>query len=975
MPTFSQLKKQLNPEQLKAVETIEGPVMVLAGPGSGKTQVVAMRIGEILQKTQANPSNILALTFTEAGATEMRQRLVELIGPEGYRVAVQTFHGFAGEVIGSFPHVFAQTRELTQLTEISRFTLIQELLDAHPQWQLLRPLRAPGRFIKDISSRLKTCKQEAVTSEKLRDFAKSELKASAEEKSKVKREQRQNQAKRLAEFADFFDAYQAKLTQNGSFDFEDTILFVINALETNAEIRAFFQEKYQYLLVDEYQDTNNAQNKLVELLADFFPNPNLFVVGDDKQAIYRFQGASVANLLHFAKKYPSLEIIELKKNYRSTPEILNAATALINHNQIQIGQFLKDFQPELIAVNKPGPKPQLVALGSPTLQWQFIVDTLKTAHKTGAAWPELAVLFRTNAAVEAFRRFAEGCGLPLANFTAKNIVTEPIVQTLLQALRAVVSPTNNQATYSLARLLLGRDQLITLLTVQQQAGRDRQPLIAALAADPATKKVAHQITDYHQKYQLGGLVDLLLDLIKESRLTEQLAPVDQLNNLELLRSFVALADSFAKSNLTSSPADFIRSVETMIEQGLGAEAETLASLTAGVHLSTLHKAKGREFELVVLADADERSYQPRPDRNPIILPSVTDLKKLPTDDEDDQRRLFYVGMTRAKKRLYLTYAKTNSNGQANLPCLFVRECGEFIESQEIVPTEAQLKTVLENSLKQPAATPLAAAEISYVRQRVRELAFSASSLHAYQVCPRQFLLSAVLRLPTPSSIAQEYGTAVHAALEEFGRLQKGIKKLPTKSQLEGFFAGAVRRLVQTGNPEPALAKGQAVLSAFYDQVLRSAPPPEAVEYSFSGHHVMLGDIPLTGKLDRIELIDPELKTVRLVDYKTGVAKTRNEIEGHTQSSDGEIKQQLVFYALLAEFDPRFRFTVKEYVVQFVDDAQTFRREVFTVSREEIAALKKTIQQVRAEILELNEFTHTRLLTDRGCQICATFPSL
>ncbi len=949
--------------------------MVLAGPGTGKTQVVATRIGEILQKTQVNPSNILALTFTEAGATEMRQRLIDLIGAEGYRVAIQTFHGFAGEIIGSFPHVFQQTRELTQLTEISRFTLIQELLDAHPQWQLLRPLRAPGRFIKDISSRLKVCKQEAVTSDALRKFVKTEQAAAATEKNKVKRDQRQNQVKRLAEFADFFDAYQAKLAETGGYDFEDTILFVGKALETNAEVRAFFQEKYQYLLVDEYQDTNNAQNRLVELLADFFPNPNLFVVGDDKQAIYRFQGASVANLLHFAKKYPSLKMIELKKNYRSTPEILSAATAVINHNQVQIGQFLKDFQPELSAVKKSGSQPQLVAFASPVLQWQFIVDELKKAHAAGTEWSEMAVLARTNVTVEAFRRFAESCGLPLATLSAKNIVTEPIVQALLQALRAVINPNNTQATYALARLLLGRDQLVALLTIQHQAQREQTPLIEALSANKATKKVAEIITSYHKKYQLSGLVDLLLELIKESRLTEQLSPVDEINHLELLRTFVALADSFAKAKPTAGPADFVRSVETMIEQGLGAEADTLATSAAGVHLSTLHKAKGLEFEVVFLVDVDEASYKPRPDRNPIALPSLTGLKTIPTDDEDDQRRLFYVGMTRAKNQLYLTYAKTGSGGQPNLPCLFARECGDTIIVREIVPTESKVKTVLENSLSQPIAAPLAAAELSYIRQRVREMAFSASSLHAYQVCPRQFLLSSVLRLPTPPSPAQEYGTAVHAALEEFGRLQKGIKALPTKSQLLTFFAAAVRRLIHAGSRQQALEKGRAVLAAFYDQVLTTAPKPEAVEYSFSSHHVMLGDIPLTGKLDRIEPIDPKARTVRLIDYKTGEAKTRNEIEGTTQNSDGEIKQQLVFYALLAELDPQFRFTVKEYVVQFVDDKQTFRREVFTVSREEIAALKKTIEQARADILMLDKFAHTRLLTDRGCQICATFPSL
>ncbi|HSX41717.1 MAG TPA: ATP-dependent helicase, partial [Candidatus Saccharimonadales bacterium] len=341
MVSFSLLKKQLNPEQLEAVEAIEGPVLVLAGPGTGKTQVVALRIAEILQRTQVSPRNILALTFTDAGAKALRTRLEQIIGIEAFQVAVNTFHGFAGEVIASFPHVFQKTRELVPLTEADQFQLIEKLLTDRADWPMLRPLRAPTLHVRDIASRITVCKREAVEPLSLTKWALAEKKAAKGEKSAIKQDQRLAQASRLEEFASFFGAYQEKLEQTARYDYDDTILFVIEALRQNAEVRAYFQEKYQYLLVDEYQDTNNAQNTLIELLADFFPNPNLFVVGDDKQAIYRFQGASVANLLRFTQKFPMTKTIQLKINYRSTPEIIAAATKVIAQRHVKLNQFVK----------------------------------------------------------------------------------------------------------------------------------------------------------------------------------------------------------------------------------------------------------------------------------------------------------------------------------------------------------------------------------------------------------------------------------------------------------------------------------------------------------------------------------------------------------------------------------------------------------------------------------------------------------
>jgi len=364
---------KLNKAQRQAVETIEGPVMVVAGPGTGKTQVVAMRIANILRQTQLGARNILALTFTEAGVTALRTRLEKLIGADAYQVTIATFHGFANQIITTFPYVFGFTTEATSVTELERLQIIDQILSSQT-FTALRPLRSPTFHVPAIAQAIRVCKQEAVEPETLIELARAQFQPSSAKITDAKQKLAQRDLAINLELAEVYRQYQAALVARHLYDYEDMVLFAISAIKNNPEIRAYYQERYHYLLVDEYQDTNNSQNALVESLADFFDNPNVFVVGDDKQAIYRFQGASVANMLHFTKKYPQMKIISLEENYRSLPEILTTAQDLISRNSHQLLSYLPDQIAGLKPTRKAATRLELHSFADPDLHFAWLIE-------------------------------------------------------------------------------------------------------------------------------------------------------------------------------------------------------------------------------------------------------------------------------------------------------------------------------------------------------------------------------------------------------------------------------------------------------------------------------------------------------------------------------------------------------------------------------------------------------------------------
>lgn len=980
MASFTKLKKQLNPEQLEAVNSIEGPVMVLAGPGTGKTQVVALRITEILQRSQIGPRNILALTFTEAGVTALRTRLESIIGPEAYQVTINTFHGFANEIITTFPYLFRLDETAQQLNELERYLILEKIIRKSSDLRLLRPPKTPTAHVGAIGAAIKTLKQEAVTPTALRKLAEREIKELEKaDLKKLEKEKRQSYAEKNLELADIYEQYRAELKKQQCYDYEDMILLVVEALKENDELRLHYQERYQYMLVDEYQDSNNGQNALVEALADFFVNPNLFVVGDDQQAIYRFQGASVANMLHFTKKYPAMKVITLKENYRSTPQILTAATELISHNEHQLGHYLKQTTVTLEAANSNGEQPVLIAAPTIGSEYDWIINEAKGLLKKGVAAEEIAVLFRRNKDVRRFRRLAEKNNLAVGGGDSSNLIGEPEIQLLLTILRSITDPTNDAHALPTLRLLADGPELLELLEInnKKKAG---QNLVAALAASNDKKliKSAATLLELHKKAAKASLVEFFEIVIQTTTLLEQtrLRP-SHIEGLELLAAFLDEARRYSLAHPTSGLPEFLEYIELLNRYNIQLPVARISLERSGIFIGTVHAAKGLEYDSVFLPDVDEAGWAPTKNRSVIQLPSsIVELKNWNDDPVEDDRRVFFVGLTRAKRRLKLSYATQSGAGKVLLLSQFAAEIADKLTTKEIQPTLAQIEIQYQTTLSPIPAAPLAKRELAFIREKISSSPFSYTDFKTYRFCPKQYLLRSVFRLPSEPSIPLIYGNAVHRGLELFFRAFKAQRRLPSKDELLDYFRLALSQQPPIEHKQALVAQGVALLSSYYDRNEKVWQLPVGIEYSVRPHQVMLGDIWLTGKFDRVDAIDPKTRSVRLVDYKTvSRLPSRNDIEGNTQSSDGHLKTQLVFYSLLTDIDRLFPYKVSELMLSFLDNKGNFKDELFVIDKVEREQLKKEIRATFAEILARDTFPHTRDTFDKGCEVCAAFPSL
>ena len=364
----------LNPAQRRAVDATEGPVLVVAGPGTGKTHILTARIGNILLTTDARAQNVLCLTFTDAGANAMRRRLLERIGPEAHRVPIFTFHAFCNRVIQENMEFFGRGN-LEPMTELERIEIVRNLLTKlppeHPLREGKKDLFQYEDHLRDLFS---TMKKEGWTPgfvlKKTDEFLnglptnpgfiyqKNTKHARKGDPKTAQIQEVTEKLSRLKAAADLYPKYQQALERAGRYEYEDMLLWVTKAFEKNEALLRTYQERYQYILVDEFQDTNGAQFHLLNLLLDFWEVPNIFIVGDDDQSIYEFQGARLENLREFYQKYRNgLEVIVLEENYRSTQEILDAAQLVIENNQLRaVNLFEEPLEKKLRAVNPiPGP--------------------------------------------------------------------------------------------------------------------------------------------------------------------------------------------------------------------------------------------------------------------------------------------------------------------------------------------------------------------------------------------------------------------------------------------------------------------------------------------------------------------------------------------------------------------------------------------------------------------------------------------
>ncbi len=1012
---FSARYASLNPEQRRAVDTLEGPVMVIAGPGTGKTEVLTMRIANILRQGGAGrprPERILALTFTEAGAATMRSRLADLVGEDAYRVEISTFHGFANRVIQEYPDHFPSIIGAASITEIDQVDILRRIIDALPLTDL-RPFGERYYHLRAILGAINELKQQSVPPDAFRAIAhdaKQEFYANPdlinksgkfEGRMKGKYAGEAKRVLRNIELASVYAEYQKALAAGHQYDYSDMIMRVAQAVEHDAVLRQILQEAYDYLLVDEHQDTNDAQNRVVELIADGRERPNLFIVGDEHQAIYRFQGASSENFHYFRTRYEDVAVITLKENYRSTQAILDAAHG-VSPREVPLVANMKHAAP---AGGAQRAEPvHYAALASPDAALYFIAAKAKELVGSGVPAKEIAVLYRNNKDAAGIARMFERLGVPFVIESNQDVLGDEEVRKLIRILRAV---QHFGADIWLAEALhvdfLGIAP-IDVYRLSSHAFRNRRRMYEAMqdagALDAAGVSAAGKesfaqlfadLSRWKRAAKNKGAAEafamvayesgFVAALLRHPSATEKLAKLHAL--FDVLKSLVE-----RRRNYTLD--DFFAYIDLMEEHDLAIRGRDAAHLPGRIRLMTAHGAKGLEFDHVFIADATERKWGAKRHGDSIRLPAgvYRGAADMPGGggeegaDDDDERNLFYVALTRARKTVFLVTATGDRDGRPTLPTKFIaaikRVGGVIDEYGAAAYEEEYAERRNEIELAPPPAPVPELEDKEFLNGIFRAEGLSVTALNNYLECPWAYFYRNLVRIPEAPNKHLSFGNAVHAALKAHFDARADGEDSGAAALVARFEGALAREPLAESEYEEALEKGRRALSRFYDEYhasWASASPGGRPQNEVKVDGVTLADgTPLNGKIDRMEFPAEPGKgggardRVRVLDYKTGKPKSRNEIEGRTKASDGDYKRQLVFYKLLLGKEGKYE--MEEGVIQFIepDEQGIMHREAFAVASAEVAALEAQAMAVAREIIDLSFWNKGCHKPD--CRYCA-----
>jgi len=999
---FQRVYQTLNPEQRQAVDTLDGPVMVIAGPGTGKTQVLAARIANILLKTDTNPSSILALTFTESAAKNMRQRLVSMIGKTGYYVQIHTFHSFCTDVIQSHPEFFSIDRDSHPLSELERYDLLQSIIDQLPL-QALKPLNTPYFYLRDIVKTISDLKREGLSVADFATIVASDQTLFAAQQETLKKTEKARWEKQLAknvELVQIYERYQQGLRDSLRYDFDDMIALVVGAFKAEELLLTEYQERLLYFLVDEYQDTNSAQNQVVDLLASYWEeSANIFVVGDPNQAIYRFQGASLENVIGFTKRYPAAQVITLTVGYRSPQQIYDAAATLITNNQTTTAA--KTFNLSIALQSVHHSKDTTINIyrsPSQTLESVYLACAIEKLIKSGVNPSEIAILYRNNSDAADIMTALDKWQVRYEIDGGNNVLeVEPICQLLdlFRVIQTVIAGNEDGLTYKVMSYeWLGLSPLL-VMQAARAASKAKCSLVEIIQQGfevftkyqfdqevtplefEALKNFVTQVSQWASKDAQLTLPAWFEVVITESGflkwLNQRPDKIELLNALNsLFREIKALSSARREFKL----ADFLAVLETLEAHSLPITMEDLNVTENAVRLSTVHKAKGQEWEHVFIARCVDGKWGNAIKRELLPLPSGilhnTDLSQ--KERNEDDRRLFYVAITRAKKTLTICYPETiimENRSKAVVGSVFIEEIKDHLTELDDELCASVVNKADEHLVQLLSPAPSRATSVSektFFEHLVKDWRLSVSSLNTYLHSPQSFIESCLLKVPTTKAPALAFGTAAHFALEQLMKeYQQDGQWLSVAKFLEYFEMSLAKEDLTTSQFEARRAYGRQVLTRYYQELMIEPPRPAFVERFFGvgWSRTVLDDIVLTGRVDRIDWIDMKAQTTRVVDYKTGTPRTMGEIEGKTISAElsareqslpesirGPYKRQLLFYKLLTQLDKTFQPTVTSGVFEFLEpDKQSGKlvQRHFELPDDEVEDLKHIIKEVMAEI--------------------------
>ena len=1007
---FTEEYKKLNAEQRKAVDTIEGPVMVIAGPGTGKTQILAARIGKILLDTDVLPQNILCLTYTDAGAIAMRRRLLQFIGADAYKVNIYTFHSFCNDIIQENLSLFEKS-VLNPVSDLQKIELFKELIDRFPKNHLLKRYRGDVYYeIKNLQNLFSAMKREGWTPEYLQqriDVYLERIKTDENFRYKVSRkgqwekgdykpayEDEQLRMQKLCAAVNEFQHFQDMMKQHGLYDFDDMINWVIKAFEENKNLLANYQEKYQYILVDEYQDTSGTQNKIVELLVSYWENPNVFVVGDDDQSIFRFQGANVENMENFANGYSDLLKVVLTNNYRSTQGILDISKTLIERNTERLVKKFEGLSKHLVSsrieLMSMLHSPIIVEYKTAKDEMADITNKVEALVQQGVEPGDIAVIFKENKYGEDLIKYFRLKNIPVFSKRSINIIQHPFAKKIIMLMRYLAAEHDipyggDEMLFEILHFDFYKIPPIEIakLTVEtnnklhageltsirkllfDRANRPPRDLFDTGIPD-ALKKLSGAIENLIADVSNVPLQQLFENIICNAGVLGYIIKNEE--KIKLMQLLTALFD-FIKEETSRNPLlnlqELISTIDLMEKEDLPISMIQVSGSDKGVNLLTAHGSKGLEFEHVFVAGANASLWEKK--RKPsggFKFPDTVFVSLPAAEDDEELRRLFYVALTRAEKELQISYVKYKADGKELEPSMFI---AEILQAHELpverieLPEEGLMDFEVLNFTC--LAPEIEKSEEDFISALLEKFVMNVTSLNNYLKCPLEFYYKNLLRIPSGKSENTEFGSAIHFAVQKlFEKMQQHEKQqFHAKELLVEDFKWYMSRHRENFTKEAFARRmeyGEDVLGNYYDKYLNSWNKIITVERTIK--NVVVNGVPLKGKIDKLEFNGKE---VNVVDYKTGnvtssYTKEKLAIPDDKFPNGGDYWRQAVFYKILVDNYDKKQWKVISTEFDFVepDKKKEYKKIKVVIQPQDTETVLQQISTVWKKIQERDFYT-------------------
>ncbi len=908
-------EKKLNHEQLEAVKHKSGPLLIIAGAGTGKTTVITERVKYLILGGHAKPSEILALTFTEKAAREMEER-IDMAMPFGYtQMWVSTFHSFCDRILKREALHIGLNPNYKLLSEAESIQLIRKHL-FELDLDYFRPLGTPNKFISGMLQHFSRLQDEDVSPGDYVNWVKAQSsKLKAKNHNSKPENEDEIELQKWEELAHAYQKYDELKTKNGLMDFGDLISKTLKLFRERPNVLKEYQNQFKYILIDEFQDTNFAQNELAILLSK--KSKNITVVGDDDQSIYRFRGAAVSNIIQFRKNFPKTKVVVLTKNYRSTQEILDRSYQLIQNNNPDRLEVVEDINKKL-TTQRSGKGEEIVLIHSDRVEneaTRIAEEIVKLKNEENYSWSEFAILVRANTHSEPIGRALGRAGIPFQFLGPGRLFKQSEIIDLISYLKVLYNFEDSISFYRLISQdhfdIAARD----IAAISNHARRYKTSLFEVCEPEnlnellstrkimsDSFEKITKLVSIIHKhlrliKSETAG--QLLYNFLEETEMLPSLLNPQDVNAEKKAKNISKLFDKLKTFETDHESADVFSVVDWLdLKYELGESplaADTDWGNIDAVNILTIHSAKGLEFPVVFMVNLVAQRFPTIERREQIPIPEGLIKEILPIGDYhlQEERRLFYVGMTRAKDRLYFTAADFYGEGkrEKRLSPFVFEALGREADRLQTRDFGKQL-SFLEYQ-QSVASLPEVA-----VRQKAHIDYLSYSQIDTFKICPLHYKMKYILGVPTPTSAAMSFGISMHAAMKEFYECVRQKQK-PTKKLIlqclknvwgkEGFSSKLHR--------DGYFKKGENFLINYLENEFNDKVVPLVLEQPFTvplrannepGVKNNGGFLKIGGKIDRVD--DLGGGAIEIIDYKTGAAKSQKEIDKD---------MQLTFYTLAA----------------------------------------------------------------------------